>query len=54
MLGAGSLRHRAAAINAFEGCARSLALRLWGPLLATRPAGDPIEEPGLAEKLEGE
>jgi serine/threonine-protein kinase len=46
-LGAGSLRQRAAAINAFEGCARSLALRLWGPLLATRPAGDPIEEPNL-------
>jgi serine/threonine-protein kinase len=48
-LGGGSLRHRAAAINAFEGCARSLALRLWGPLLATRPAGDPIEEPNLGE-----
>ena len=36
-LGDGSLRHRAAAINAFEGCARSLALRLWGPILETRP-----------------
>jgi serine/threonine-protein kinase len=49
VLGQGSLRHRAAAINAFEGCARSMALRLWGPLLATRPAGDPLEEPDLAE-----
>jgi serine/threonine-protein kinase len=48
-LGSGSLRHRAAAMNAFEGCARSLALRLWGPQLATRPAGDPIEEPNLQE-----
>ena len=48
-LGAGSLRHRAAAMNAFEGCARSLALRLWGPQLATRPVGDPIEEPDLQE-----
>src|SRR5690606_35478097 len=38
-LGVGTLRQRAAAINAVEGCARSLALRLWGPLLATRPAG---------------
>ena len=48
-LGSGSLRHRAAGMNAFEGCARSLALRLWGPQLATRPAGDPIEEPNLQE-----
>ncbi len=48
-LGGGSLRHRAAAMNAFEGCARSLALRLWGPQLATRPAGDLIEEPDLGE-----
>ena len=47
--GQGSLRHRAAAMNAFEGCARSLALRLWGPLLATRPTGDPIDEPDLTE-----
>ena len=44
-----SLRQRAAAINAVEGCARSLALRLWGPLLATRPKGDPIEAPNLEE-----
>lgn len=48
-LGAGTLRHRAAAINAFEGCARSLALRLWGPLLATRPAGDRVEPPDLED-----
>lgn len=48
----GTERHRAAAINAFEGCARSLALRLWGPMLATRPAGDPIAEPDLRETWE--
>jgi len=48
-LGSGRLRHRAAAINALEGCARAFALRLWGPLLATRPAGDPIAEPDLEE-----
>ena len=47
--GEGSLRHRAAAFNAVEGCARSLALRLWGPLLATRPSGAHISEPDLAE-----
>ncbi|MGE0789541.1 MAG: protein kinase [Sandaracinaceae bacterium] len=52
VLGQGSLRHRASAINAFESCARSLALRLWGPLLATRPEGDPIAEPDLAETFE--
>lgn len=51
-LGAGSIRHRAAAINAFEGCARSLALRLWSPMLATRPKGDPIAEPDLLETWE--
>ena len=45
----GRLRQRAAAINALEGCARAFALRLWGPLLATRPAGEPIEEPDLEE-----
>ncbi|MFO0696150.1 MAG: serine/threonine-protein kinase [Polyangiales bacterium] len=49
VLGGGSLRHRAAAINAFEGCARSLALRLWGPQLATHPEADAIEEPDLEE-----
>jgi len=48
-LGSGRLRHRAAAINALEGCARSFALRLWGPLLATRPAAEPVEAPELEE-----
>jgi serine/threonine-protein kinase len=48
-LGQGRLRLRAAAINALEGCARSVALRLWVPLLATRPAGDPVEQPNLDE-----
>lgn len=48
-LGAGRLRHRGAAINAVEGCARAFALRLWGPLLATRLHGDPVEEPDLEE-----
>ncbi|MBW2529511.1 MAG: serine/threonine protein kinase, partial [Deltaproteobacteria bacterium] len=42
-------RQRAAAINALEGCARALALRLWAPLLATSPAGDHVEEPNLEE-----
>ena len=51
-LGSGSLRHRAAAINAFEGCARSLALSLWEPLLATRPSGSPVEPPDLGETWE--
>ncbi|HSU38102.1 MAG TPA: serine/threonine-protein kinase [Polyangiaceae bacterium] len=48
-LGSGRLRQRAAAINAVEGCARAMALRLWAPLLATRPTGEPIDEPELAE-----
>lgn len=48
-LGAGRLRQRAAAINAFEGCARSLALRLWGPLLATHAPGERVEPPDLGE-----
>jgi serine/threonine-protein kinase len=48
-LGTGKLRQRAAAFNALEGCARAFALRLWGPLLATRPSGEPIEEPDLEE-----
>ncbi|MBX3187822.1 MAG: serine/threonine protein kinase [Labilithrix sp.] len=48
-LGSGRLRLRAAAINALEGCARAFALRLWGPLLATRPGVEPIEEPNLEE-----
>lgn len=48
-LGNGRLRQRAASINAVEGCGRVFALRLWGPLLATRPAGIPIEAPDLEE-----
>ncbi|MFO0740619.1 MAG: serine/threonine-protein kinase [Labilithrix sp.] len=48
-LGTGSLRHRAAAVNAVEGCARAFALRLWGPLLATRPGDEPLETPNLEE-----
>lgn len=49
-LGEGArLRQRAAAINSLEGCARAFALRLWGPMLATRPAGVPIDEPELEE-----
>ena len=48
-LGTGRPRQRAAAINALEASARAFALRLWGPLLATRPAGDPVEEPELGE-----
>jgi serine/threonine-protein kinase len=52
VLGDGSYRHRAAAINAFEGCARSLALRLWAPMLHTRPDGDPVKEPDLLETWE--
>jgi eukaryotic-like serine/threonine-protein kinase len=48
-LGSGRVRQRAAAINAVEGCARAFALRLWGPLLATHPGGDPVEEPNLEE-----
>ncbi|MDP3275816.1 MAG: serine/threonine-protein kinase [Deltaproteobacteria bacterium] len=42
-------RRRAAGINALEGIARSLALGLWGPLLATAPSGAPIAEPQLDE-----
>jgi serine/threonine-protein kinase len=49
VLGAGKLRHRAAAMNALEGCARAFALRLWGPLLATHPSGEAVEEPDLEE-----
>ena len=43
------MRQRAAAMNALEGCARAFALRLWAPLLTTRPSGEPIEEPELEE-----
>ncbi len=42
-----SLRHRAAGMNALEGCARSMALRLWKPQLLTHPRGEPIGEPDL-------
>ncbi|HYQ15798.1 MAG TPA: serine/threonine-protein kinase, partial [Polyangiaceae bacterium] len=48
-LGSGRLRQRAAAMNALEGCARAFALRLWGPMLATRPAGHPFDQPELEE-----
>ena len=48
-LGDGRIRQRAAAVNALEGAARSLALRLWAPLLATRPHGEGVEEPNLEE-----
>lgn len=43
-----SLRHRAAGMNALEGCARSMALRLWGPQLQTHPRGERIAEPDLS------
>jgi hypothetical protein len=49
VMGEGSLRHRASAINAYEGCARSLALRLWEPLLATRAVGERVDAPSLEE-----
>jgi eukaryotic-like serine/threonine-protein kinase len=48
-LGSGRVRQRAAAVNALEGSARAFALRLWAPLLATCPSGDPVEEPNLEE-----
>lgn len=48
-LGAGSVRQRAAALNALECNARAFALRLWRPLLSTRPTGNPVEEPELEE-----
>lgn len=44
-----SPRRRAAGVNAAEGAARSLALGLWGPLLATAPSGAPVPEPDLRE-----
>ena len=52
LLGHGRMRQRAAAINALEGGARAFALRLWGPLLATRPTGEADEEPDLAATWE--
>src|SRR5580704_2698187 len=48
-LGSGRLGQRAAAINALEGCARVFALRLWGPLLATNPTGEPIDASDLPD-----
>lgn len=48
-LGQGSLRHRAAGMNALEGCARSMALRLWTPQLATHPRAQEVPEPDLTE-----
>jgi len=48
-LGTGRPRQRAASINALEGAARALALRLWGPLLITHPSADPVDEPDLTE-----
>jgi serine/threonine-protein kinase len=51
-LGGNRVRQRAAAMNALEGCGRAFALRLWAPLLATRPAGVHIEEPNLEETWE--
>lgn len=47
-LGSGSLRHRASGMNALEGCARSMALRLWGPQLRTHPRGEIVPEPALS------
>lgn len=48
-LGSGNVRHRGAAINALEGCARAFALRLWGPLLATRSAENGVDAPNLED-----
>ncbi len=42
-------RRRAAGLNAVEGIARSLALGLWGPLLATAPSSSPVPSPDLEE-----
>ncbi len=47
-LSSSSCRHRAAGMNSLEGCARSMALRLWGPQLQTHPRGEPVEEPDLS------
>ena len=51
-LGPGSLRRRAAGMNALEGCARSMALRLWGPQLSTHPRGEAVPEPDLGPTWE--
>ena len=47
-LSKGSLRQRAAGMNAMEGLARSMALRLWDPQLATFPRGNRTPEPDMA------
>lgn len=44
-----SFRQRAAGMNSLEGCARSMALRLWGPQLLTHPRGEAVPEPDLSE-----
>lgn len=44
-----TFRHRAAGMNSMEGCARSMALRLWRPQLQTHPRGEAISEPDLSE-----
>ncbi|MBL0197554.1 MAG: serine/threonine protein kinase [Myxococcales bacterium] len=48
-LGRAKLRQRAAAVNAVEGAARTFALRLWAPMLATHPSGEALDEPNLDE-----
>ncbi len=52
VLGTSSVRHRAAATNALESCARAFALRLWVPLLATGRGEGPVDEPDLKESWE--
>ncbi len=51
-LGSGSPRHRAAGMNALEGCARAMALRLWDPQLATNPRGAPAAIPDMTRAWE--
>ncbi|NUP12061.1 MAG: serine/threonine protein kinase [Polyangiaceae bacterium] len=51
-LSAGRPRSRAAAINAIEGCARTFALRLWEPMLATCDAQEMIDPPDLGSTWE--
>lgn len=51
-LGDGSMRARATGMNALEGCARSMALRLWRPQLVTHPRGAAVQEPILTETWE--
>lgn len=47
LISPGSLRHRASGMNAVEGGARSMALRLWVPQLTTHPRGEITAEPYL-------